>query len=82
MAFSREVPHISDEGCSPAQNAGRSAWPNTAQRMSAISCAQGTPAGLPWGMPGRGLVIDGAMQQAPQLARHSIYFWRGMRPSK
>ena len=31
---------------------------------------QGTPAGLPWGMPGIGLVIDGAMQQAPQRGRH------------
>jgi hypothetical protein len=27
---------------------------------------QGTPAGLPAGMPGIGLAIDGAVQQAPQ----------------
>ncbi|WP_281175775.1 hypothetical protein [Marinomonas fungiae] len=30
---------------------------------------QGTPAGLPFGMPGMGLEIDGAIQQAPQLGR-------------
>jgi len=37
--------------------------------MSASSWTQGTPAGLPWGIPGIGLVIDGAMQQAPQPGR-------------
>jgi hypothetical protein len=41
------------------------------QRMSASSWTQGTPAGLPLGMPGIGLVIDGAMQQAPQSGRHA-----------
>jgi hypothetical protein len=30
----------------------------------------GMPAGLPSGMPGMGLVMDGAMQQAPQPGRH------------
>ncbi len=40
------------------------------QRLSASSCTQGTPAGLPPGMPGMALVIDGAMQQAPQPERH------------
>ena len=29
------------------------------------------PAGLPCGMPGMGLVMDGAMQQAPQRGRHA-----------
>ncbi|WP_161499691.1 hypothetical protein [Limnohabitans sp. TS-CS-82] len=48
--------------------------------MSAISCAQGTPAGLPLGMPGKGLVMDGAMQHAPQALRHCIYFCLGTRP--
>lgn len=33
------------------------------------NCTQGTPAGLPPGMPGIGLEIDGAVQQAPQFAR-------------
>jgi hypothetical protein len=34
---------------------------------------QRTPAGLPFGMPGIGDVIDGAMQQAPQPGRQ----WTG-----
>jgi oxygen-independent coproporphyrinogen-3 oxidase len=40
------------------------------QRMSASSWTQGTPAGLPSGMPGIGLVMEGAMQQAPQRGLH------------
>jgi hypothetical protein len=31
---------------------------------------QETPEGLPWGMPGIGDVILGAMQQAPHPWRH------------
>jgi len=31
---------------------------------------QGTPAGLPCGMPGIGVVMDGAVQHAPQPGRH------------
>ena len=54
------------------QNAGRSGLPNNAQRMSGRSWLQGTPAGLPCGMPGIGEVIDGAIQQAPQLGRQSM----------
>lgn len=30
------------------------------------------PAGLPWGMPGMGDAIEGAMQQAPQPGRQFI----------
>ena len=33
---------------------------------------QDTPAGLPFGMPGKGLVIDGATQHAPQFVLQSI----------
>jgi len=36
------------------------------QLQFADNCMQGAPAGLPFGMPGMGLVIEGAMQQAPQ----------------
>ena len=43
-----------------------------AQRRSAVSCTQGTPAGLPLGMPGMALLIDGAVQQAPQWGRQSM----------
>lgn len=65
----RSFPHISIDGRNEAQNAGRSGFPNNLQRRSASSCTQGTPAGLPCGMPGMGEVIDGAMQQAPQRLR-------------
>lgn len=43
--------------------------PNTLQRKFSSSCTQGTPAGLPSGMPGSGEVIEGAMQQAVQWGR-------------
>ncbi|HYP16805.1 MAG TPA: hypothetical protein VEQ65_06295 [Opitutus sp.] len=46
--------------------AGRSGLPNSAQRRSGNSCTHATPAGLPFGMPGMGDEIEGAMQQAPQ----------------
>ncbi len=72
MASSREAPHISAEGCSPPQKAGRCGWPNTLQRSSSSSCTHGTPAGLPFGMPGRREVMDGAMQQAAQEGRQFI----------
>jgi hypothetical protein len=34
-----------------------------------VSCTQRMPAGLPFGIPGMGELIEGAMQQAPHLAR-------------
>ena len=68
-ACSRDSPHISAEGCSVPQKAGRSDLPNTLQRNSSSSWTHGTPAGLPSGMPGKGEVIEGAMQQAAQLGR-------------
>lgn len=74
MACARSSPHISAEGCSPPQKAGRSGRPNILQRMSGPSCTHGTLAGLPAGMPGIGLVMDGAMQQAPQASRHFMVF--------
>jgi hypothetical protein len=42
------------------------------QALSASSCTQRTPAGLPCGMPGIGELMDGAMQQAPQWGRQFI----------
>ena len=39
---------------------------NMAQLESLSSCIQGSPAGLPFGIPGIGDVIEGAMQHAPQ----------------
>jgi hypothetical protein len=66
------VPHIATDGCSEPHTAGRRASPNKAQRWSAVSCTQRTPAGLPAGMPGMGELIDGAMQQAAQSGRQCM----------
>ena len=71
----RSLPHISIDGRSEAQNAGRSGFPNSRQRNCPSSCTQGTPAGLPCGMPGMGEVIDGAMQHAPQRLRQENGVW-------
>ncbi len=69
IACTRLVPHMSAEGCSPPQNAGRSGLPKMRQRLSSPSWMHLTPAGFPNGIPGIGLVIDGAMQHAPQSSR-------------
>ena len=62
-------PHISRQGRSLPQTAGRSALPNTLQLLSSVNCRQRMPAGLPLGMPGIGDDMDGAIQQAAQLMR-------------
>lgn len=69
IACSRLVPHISTDGCRPPQNAGRSGLPKMRQRLLFPSWTHLTPAGFPFGIPGIGLFIDGAMQHAPQLSR-------------
>lgn len=69
MAAWLSTPHISCDGRRPAHTAGRSGRPKMRQRCAASSCAQGTPAGLPVGMPGMGELIEGAVQQAPQPLR-------------
>lgn len=71
-ACSREAPHISGEGCSPPQKAGRCGWPNTLQCDSSSSWTHGIPAGFPCGMPGSGEVMEGEMQQAAQWGRQFI----------
>jgi hypothetical protein len=70
IANTRSSPHISSEACKPEQQAGRSGRPKIAQRKSSVSWMQGTPAGLPLGIPGMELEIDGAMQQAAHRGRH------------
>jgi hypothetical protein len=65
-ATSRVSPHISEDGCNPLQQAGRSAQPNNRQRNSLSRCRQGTPAGL------FSEEIEGAIQQAAHPLRHSI----------
>jgi hypothetical protein len=63
---------MSAVGRSEAHTAGRAGSPKSAQRSSLVSCTHGKPAGLPAGMPGIALLIDGAVQQAAHWARHSI----------
>ena len=63
---------MSSVGRRCAHTAGRSGLPKIAQALSGVSWTQRTPAGLPCGIPGMGLEIDGAMQQAPQRGRHCI----------
>jgi oxygen-independent coproporphyrinogen-3 oxidase len=63
---------MSTDGCNPAQQAGRSGRPKIAHAKCSVSCAQRTPAGLPSGIPGIGLEMEGAMQQAPQPGRQAV----------
>jgi oxygen-independent coproporphyrinogen-3 oxidase len=46
--------------------------PNSAQPSSAVSWTQRTPGALPFGMPGMGVEIDGAVQHAPHRGRQSM----------
>jgi len=62
---------MDSDGCKPEQQAGLRGSPKIAQRRSAPSWTQRTPAGLPSGMPGIALEIEGAIQHAPQLSRHA-----------
>jgi hypothetical protein len=72
IACSRVSPHISSLGCKLPQNAGRSGLPKIMQRFCASSCTQRTPAGLPFGMPGIGLLMEGAVQHAPHCSLQII----------
>ena len=69
-ASSRLPRHRDCVGRREPHTAGRSACPKMRQRSAASSWTQRTPAGLPSGMPGIGLEMDGAMQQAPHASRH------------
>ncbi len=72
MACSALLPHMAGEGARLPQTAGRSGRPKMRQRFMSSSCTQRTPAGLPPGMPGIGLEMEGAMQQAAQPGRQSM----------
>jgi hypothetical protein len=63
------APHISCDGRRLAQKAGRSGLPKIAHRRSGNNCTHRSPAFFPFGIPGIGEVIDGAIQHAPQSAR-------------
>jgi hypothetical protein len=67
MASSRDAPHISAEGCRPAQQAGRPDWPKMVQRRSASRWSQATPAGFP------SEVMEGGMQHALQFGRQCTF---------
>jgi hypothetical protein len=64
----RSLPHISIEGRKPEQQAGRRVLANSEQRNSGVRCMQGRPAGL------SSVLIEGAMQQAPQPGRQFMGF--------
>jgi hypothetical protein len=70
-------PHIALVGVNRKQIAGRSFLPKSKHFRSTVNCTQRTPAGLPLGMPGMGEEIEGAMQQAAQLGRHSTLYRSG-----
>jgi hypothetical protein len=72
IACSRVSLHISTLGCKLAQNAGRSGCPKIIQLLFPSNWIQRTPAGLPLGMPWIGLLIEGAVQHAPQLGLHNM----------
>ncbi len=74
-ANTRSSPHISSDACKPEQQAGRSGWPKMAQRRSSVSWMQGTPAGLPFGMPGIALEMEGAVQQAAHNGRQEFFLF-------
>ena len=71
-ASSRFVAHISIDGCKLPHILGRRGDPNMLHRLSSDNWTHLTLAGLPCGIPGIGLEIEGAIQQAPQSARHFI----------
>ena len=53
---------------------GRSGRPKILQRKSSSRLTQRTPAGLPFGIPGMGELIEITVQQAAHPRRHSIVF--------
>jgi len=72
MASCRLLPHTIGSGLNWAQTCGRRTSPHNSHRASTIKCRHATPAGLPLGIFGNGVDIDGAMQHAPQPGRQSI----------
>jgi hypothetical protein len=72
MASSLLFPQTYFAGVKSLQTFGRAGSSNIAQLKSGNSCIQDTPAGLPFGIPGIGELIDGAVQHAPQLGLHNI----------
>ena len=65
-AFSGPPAQMKSSLSKAEQTAGRSGWPKILHRLLSLSWIQRTPEGLPFGMPGMGELIEGAMQHAPQ----------------
>src|SRR5690606_36910769 len=74
MACSVVSPQNASSAWNAAQTLGRSGFPNSAHRPVSLRWMHRSPARLPWGMPGMIELMEGAMQHAPQPARH---FMRG-----
>jgi len=72
-ASSLELPQMSSSGIKLAQTFGLAGSLKMAQRKSSRSWTQGSPAALPFGMPGMAELIDGAVQQAPHPDRHCMF---------
>jgi hypothetical protein len=60
MASSLLLPQTSMSATNAEHTAGRSGWPKIWHRLSTDNCTQRSPAGLPWGMPGMGELMEGA----------------------
>jgi hypothetical protein len=76
MACARVSPHISCDGFRLLHTAGRSGCPKMRQRWSSSNCIQRSPAAFPFGIPGIGDEMDGAIQQAPHALRHCNGFMK------
>lgn len=71
-ASSALFPHTEGSGLNPRQTGGYSGVPQTRHLPSGSRLTQRTPAGFPDGIPGSGLEMEGAMQQAAQPTRQSM----------
>jgi hypothetical protein len=75
IACSFVSPHMFRSGRNDRHTAGRSARPNSLHRAWSSSWTQRTSAGLPIGMSGMALVMDGAMQHAPHWGRQFTWLF-------
>jgi hypothetical protein len=67
MASSWLLPHNSGAGGQARQNDGRSGRPKRLHSFFCVRLVHRTPAGLPLGMLGIAVVMEGAIQQAPHF---------------
>jgi len=70
MASFLFLPHIIGSKLKPSQTFGRNGESIIIHNKSSLKFTHLTPASLPFGIPGIGDDIDGAIQQAPQFGRH------------